>query len=170
MKDSVSRALFLGAAFLVGMLVLSLVTMGVYQIHRWHPWAPDRHDSRADAGSDPSFSLKKSLRLTGTTLPVEAVDVHFSAGGNMMGTSLSLTYRIPCGAVPAVLAEAKPGAPTAVDDVDNRYVRDFATRHGWRPDIGSTVAYSREGKGFTRMLVQTPAAPGNCSVYIDAFN
>jgi hypothetical protein len=31
------------------------------------------------------------------------------------------------------------------------------------------VAYSSKGKGFTTMLVQTPAA-GDCLVYIDAFN
>ncbi|MFE3198733.1 hypothetical protein [Embleya sp. NPDC059237] len=169
MKAVVGRALFLCAAFLVGMLVLSLVTFGAFEIYRRHPWAPNVHDSRADAGSDPEFSLKKSLRLTGTTLPAGAFDVHFRAGGNMMGTSLDLMYRIPCGAVPGILAEAEFTTPSAVNDIGNTYVRDFAKRHGWRADSGSTRAYSGKGKWPTAVLVQTPET-GDCSVYLTAFN
>lgn len=167
--DSARRTLFLAAAFLVGILILGLLALGGHQLYRWHPWAPDAHDSRADDGSDPRFPLGKSLRLTGTSLPTGAVDVHYSAGGNMMGTSLSLTYRLSCDEIPTVLAEEKQAAPTAVDDIQITNVRNYAEKHGWRPDDGSTAAYFSPGKRFASILVQTPET-GNCSVYVHAFD
>lgn len=163
------RALFLAGAFCAGLLILGLLGYGAVRLFLWHPWSADDRDSRADPGSG-DVSLSKSLRLTGLTLPAGATNVRYYVKANMRGTLVQLTYRIPCGTVPGVLADAKLTTPVAMDAIGAQNVRRFAERHGWRPDAGTTTALTDTRTWPTTALVNTPPAAVDCSVYIDAFN
>ncbi|MYW04137.1 hypothetical protein [Streptomyces sp. SID3343] len=158
--------ILLVAAFLTGMAILGGVTIAGLYLYLRHPWSPSQHDRRAYPGSD-DISLKKSLRLTGTTLPEGAVNVRYYVQGNMMGTLLQLSYQVPCHDVPAITAEANTTIPIAVDSLENNALR-FAKRHGWSPEHGTTVAFSDDQTWNTVIMVQTPAT-GDCSVYLRAF-
>jgi hypothetical protein len=163
----VRRLLFLVGAFLAGTLVVGMLVLGALYLYFEHPWDRADRDPRALPGSG-DMPLRDALKYTGTELPKEAADVRFSAGGNMMGTSLSLFYKMPCGAVPAMTQAAGLTVPVTVNGLENR-AREFAKRTGWRPEDGPTAALNDTRYWTTAAMVQTLPA-GVCAVWLEAFN
>lgn len=163
----VRRFLFLTGAFLAGTLVVGMLVLGALYLYFEHPWDRPDKDPRALPGSS-NMPLGDALKYTGTTLPNEAADVRFSARGNMMGTSLSLFYKMPCGAVPAMTQAAGLTVPVTVNGLENR-AREFAKRMGWRPEDGPTTALNDTRYWTTAAMVQT-LPTGICAVWLDAFN
>ncbi|MGC0421213.1 hypothetical protein [Embleya sp. AB8] len=165
-KAGARRALFLVGAFLAGWSILALLALGAFRLYQWHPWSPTPPlDSRADPGTSRETSLNGALRQFEFRLPADAIDVHYFINGNMRGELFQLNYRIPCERASAVLAQDRLAVPIAINPSSS--LQNFAERHGWRPDMGSTyVVADMRGRKSWAMVMAPPV--GSCFIYLES--